>query len=137
MSVAIPAVQQCCVKVEAVRPPHRRLRQEGLTDTDRNFAVATHLSPLAAFLFGPALVTPLVLWLIRKDQSVFNDDHGREVINAVLSFLLYHVVAVVTIIGVIALPVLYILGIVNLIRGAIAAGHGEYFRYPLTIRFLS
>ncbi len=77
-------------------------------DTDRNFGIAIHLSPLVAFLFGPAILAPLVLWLIRKDESPFVDDHGREMLNALLSFVVYHIVAVITLFGIIALPVLYI-----------------------------
>ncbi len=107
-----------------------------LSDTDRNFGLAIHLSPLVSFVFAPALLVPLVLWLIRKDESPFVDDHGREMLNAILSFVLYHIVAVITIIGIIALPVLYIVGVVNLVRGAVSAGRGELFRYPMTIRFL-
>ena len=90
-----------------------------------------------AFVFAPVLLAPLILWLIRKDQSSFVDDHGREMLNALLSFVLYHIVAVITIIGMVALPVLYIVGVVNLVRGAVAAGRGELFRYPITIRFLT
>ena len=78
-----------------------------------------------------------MLWLIRKNESEFNDDHGREMTNALISFFLYHVAAVITVIGIVVLPVLYVIGIVNLIRGAVAAGRGEYFRYPITIRFVS
>jgi uncharacterized Tic20 family protein len=33
--------------------------------------------------------------------------------------------------------VLIIVAIVNMIRGAVAASNREYFRYPLTIRFIS
>ncbi len=106
------------------------------TDTDRHFGIAIHLSPLVAFLIGPAILLPLVLWLIRKDESPFVDDHGREMLNAILSFVLYHIVAIITIIGIIALPVLYIVGVVNLVRGDVSAGRGELFRYPMTIRFL-
>ena len=112
------------------------LRSGVLTDSDRNYGIAMHLSPLAGFVFGPAILAPLVLWLVRKDESAFVDDHGREMVNVILSFVLYHFLAVITVIGIIALPVLYIVGIVNVIRGAVAAGRGEYFRYPMTLRFL-
>jgi uncharacterized Tic20 family protein len=115
----------------------RRLRQRQLTDSDRNLAVAIHLTPLAAIVFWPFLFTPIVLWAVRKNESPFDDDHGREMTNALISFVIYHVVAVVTLIGLIALPVLYVIAIVNMIRGAVAAAHGEYFRYPMTIRFIS
>ncbi len=134
MSVAIPAG---CHHPLGIEVPTQRLRQDDVTNTERNCSVAMHLSPLVAFVFGPAVLAPLVLWLVRKDESAFNDDHGREMINSLLSFFLYHVVAAITIIGLLALPVLYVVGIVNVIRGAIAASRGEYFRYPMTIRFLS
>lgn len=104
--------------------------------TDRHFGVAIHLSPLAGLLFGPLILAPLVLWLVRRDQSPFVDDHGREMVNALISFVIYHVVAVVTVIGIIALPVLYVVGLVSMVRGAVAASRSEPFRYPMTLRFL-
>ena len=42
-----------------------------------------------------------------------------------------------TIVGILLLPVLWIVAVVSLIRAAIAAGRGEYFRYPVTMRFLT
>jgi uncharacterized Tic20 family protein len=124
--------------------PHRaasgRLRQEGLAESDRNFAICIHLSPLVLGILGLwplSIVAPLALWLIRRNASVFNDDHGREVTNFVLSFTLWHIVTLITVVGIVLWPVLWIVAIVNSIRGAVAAGSGEYFRYPMTVRFLS
>jgi len=114
--------------------------QRDLTDTDRNWAIAIHLSPLAGFAFGLFVFAPIVLWLIRRNESAFNDDHGREATNALLSFLLYNLVAGVLIFAIIGIPILiavWVIAIINVIRGAIAAGRGEYFRYPMTIRFIS
>lgn len=116
--------------------PTGRLRQDGVSGSDRNMAVAIHLSPLVMLgVLGPlALAVPLVLWLIRKDDSPFVDDHGREVLNFGVSFVLLHLLLGVTVIGMVFFPVLWIVGIVNVIRGAVSAGSSEYFRYPLTIR---
>ena len=136
MSIAVPAGAPP-IPAEPAQAAKARLYQRGLTDSDRNFAIAMHLSPLAAFIFWPAFFAPIVLWAVRKNESAFNDDHGREMTNALISFFLYHVAAIITVIGVIALPVLYVIAIVNMIRGAVAAGRGEYFRYPMTIRFIS
>jgi uncharacterized Tic20 family protein len=136
MSIATPAAQQ---PVPLPQPAFRpgRLYQGSLTESERNFSIAMHLSPLAACLFGPLIFAPIVLWIIRKDESEYNNDHGRETTNAVLSFLIYNVAAVLTVVGVIALPVLYVIAVINVIRGAVAAGRGEFFRYPITIRFFS
>jgi uncharacterized Tic20 family protein len=137
MNLAIPAAGAHPAPVGPVPLGTSRLRQRGLSDGDRNFSVAMHLSPLAGFVFWPAVFAPIVLWAIRKDESAFNDDHGREVTNALISFVLYHFAAFITVIGIVALPVLYVIAVINVIRGAVAAGRGEYFRYPMTIRFIS
>ncbi len=108
-----------------------------INDTDRNYSVGIHLAPLAAFVFAPLILASLVLWLVRKDESPFVDDHGRETMNALISFVIYHFIAIVSVIGIVALPVLYVVGVVNLIRGAVAAGRGEFFRYPMTMRLLT
>ena len=120
--------------------PKARLRDESLSDSDRNYAVSMHLASLVLAVLGAGILMvlgPLVLWLIRRDHSPFDDDHGREVMNFGISFFLWHIVTAITVIGLVLWPVLWIVAIVNNIRGAIAAGNGEYFRYPMTIRFLS
>ncbi len=121
-------------------PQPARLRHAGVTESERNYSIAMHLSVLVLSLVGIwplSMLAPVVLWLIRRHHSVFNDDHGREVINVMLSFLLWHVITAITIVGLALWPVLWVVLIVNYIRGAIASGNGEYLRYPMTIRFLS
>lgn len=138
MNVAAPAVESPTRPFAAAAGRPGRLRDANLSESERNFALAMHLSPFTYIFAGPlALCFPLILWIVRKDQSVFNDDHGREVVNFGISFILFHVILAITVIGLMLLPVLWVVAIVNLIRGAIAAGRGEYFRYPVTIRFLS
>ncbi len=140
MNVASPSVKPRDPAQVARRPKiasSGRLRGGSLTESDRNFAIGMHLSPLALSIIGLfplSLLAPLVLWLVRRQESVFDDDHGREVINCILSYSLWCVLTLPTVIGPI---VIIVVALVNCIRGAIAAGNGEYFRYPMTIRFLS
>ncbi len=138
MSIAMPAAEESHVRIEPPALTRRgRLRVEGLSDTDRNFALAIHLTALAGVFIHVLLFAPLVLWLIRKNQSAFDDDHGRELINMQLTGLVLVPICVITVIGI---PLAIMWGVVifiNMIRGAVAAGKGEYFRYPMTIRFLS
>ena len=143
MNVASPSVKPRDPAPVAPRPrlaSSGRLRGGSLTESDRNFAIGMHLSPLVLSivgLFPLSLFAPLIIWLVRRKESVFDDDHGREINNFLLSFLLWHLVTVITFVGVILWPVLWVVALVSCIRGAIAAGNGEYFRYPMTIRFLS
>lgn len=122
--------------------PTGRLRDTSIPDSDRNMAIAVHVSPFAALLLMPALgpigfIAPLIIWLVRKDTSPFLDDHGREVLNACLSCVIWCLALAITIVGIPLAVILVIVMMVNMIRGAVAANRSEYFRYPMTIRFFS
>ena len=109
-----------------------RLHQEGLDESLRNITILMHLSLLAGLLLSMsplAVLLPLGFWLIYRSKSEFINDHGREVINFGLSMILFSFL-------VITVPFIIIILLVNTIRAAKAAHRGEYFRYPITIRFL-
>lgn len=120
-------------------PYNGLIRDTEVPKPERHYVAAIHLSPLLGILFALfpfSFLFPLVLWLIRKDQSGFVDDHGREAMNFIISLLLWHVILLITVIGVIFWPVLWILALVSFIRAAVAGSRGEYFRYPATFRLL-
>jgi len=99
-----------------------------------------HLCALVGFIvpFGH-IIGPLVVWLIKKDESAFVDDQGKEAINFQISMTLYAVVAailILVVIGIFLLIGIGILDIVLVIIAAVKANAGEKFRYPLTIRFI-
>ena len=107
---------------------------------ERTWGLIVHLSALAGFIipFGH-IIGPLVIWLIKKDESPFVDDQGKEAINFQISMTLYAVVAAVlilVIIGIFLLIGIGILDVVLVIVAAVKANAGEKFRYPLTIRFI-
>ncbi len=116
-----------------------RLRTPSLGESDRNYSVVMHLAPLSSFFLGPlAFVAPLIIWLIRREQSAFNNDHGREVLNMMITGLILSCTLIlIPIIGWLALVIWYVTIVVSNVRGAMAASKGEYFRYPMTFRFLS
>ncbi|MBX3387921.1 MAG: DUF4870 domain-containing protein [Phycisphaeraceae bacterium] len=111
----------------------------------RSYATFTHLVPLIAHLGGPfiiPLVAAIIMWQIKKDESPFLDDHGRESTNFQLSMLIYAilVVPIAAIItcglgAILAIPLL-VLNIVGCILAAKAAHRGEYYRYPMSIRIV-
>lgn len=119
------------------------LRNDRLVDHDsaeweRLYSVFQHLTLL---VHVPVILVPaIVMWLIKKDASPFVDDHGRESINFQISLIIYYLISLVLVpVCYIGLPVMigvWALGIVGMIMGAMAAGRGEYFRYPMCIRFL-
>lgn len=108
--------------------------------SDRTYTTFVHLAGLLSLVdlgvTGAAgLVATLVMWLIKKDESPFIDDHGRDAMNFQISCLIYAVAGIVLTLGIATLLVIG-LRLWGNIRGALAANRGEYYRYPMTIRFL-
>jgi uncharacterized Tic20 family protein len=110
--------------------------------SERNWSMWMHLSLLAyPVTMGLVFVAPLVMWLTRKDDSPFIDDHGKETINFHVSLFLYSLIF--TGLGFLTcgvawglIPGIYILGIVGMILAAKAAHRGEYYRYPMSLRLI-
>ena len=108
-------------------------------DQERLWAMLAHLlSFVAAYLFL-GFVAPLVVLLVFGQRSAYVRAHAVESLNFNLSWLLYGIVAVILAIVLIGIPILIALGIAYLVLVVIAsvrANNGEFFRYPLTIRFV-
>lgn len=109
---------------------------------DCTYAMLMHLSLLAVHFTGLIILIPLVMWLVRRHDSKFIDDHGKETVNFHISLTLY---GIIMFIGgfltcgagwYVGLPAVWVLGIVGMILASIAGNHGEYYRYPACIRFI-
>ncbi|MCK4340889.1 MAG: DUF4870 domain-containing protein [Phycisphaerae bacterium] len=99
----------------------------------RAWGMACHLLALVGFL------GPLIMWLIKKDEHPFVDDQGKEALNFQISVLIYAVgcgFLVIVLIGLLLLPALGIFNLVMIIIATVRANDGEYYRYPLCIRFI-
>jgi uncharacterized Tic20 family protein len=109
---------------------------EPVDSDSRGWAVAAHLIPL----FGFGFIGPLIIWLIKRDEDAFVEEHSREALNFQISVLIYMIVSgllILVLIGLLLLPVLVIFWFVASVVAAIKAANGQAFRYPLTIRFVS
>ena len=124
----------------AVPPVPAPLDPARMERETRQWAFFLHLSVLAGFVVPIAgFVAPIVIWQLKKDDLPGIDAHGKNVVNWLISKLIYVVVSVVlllAVIGFVLLPVVLVLGIVFPIMGAVKANNGEVWKYPLAIRFL-
>ncbi|MBU9712611.1 DUF4870 domain-containing protein [Evansella tamaricis] len=92
---------------------------------------------LISFFFP--LIGPLVIWLIKKNDSDYIDHHGREYFNFLISFTVYYIIGFIltfVLIGILVLIVLGIATIVLTIIAAIKAYEGDRYRFPLIFRLL-
>ncbi len=111
-----------------------------ISEDERNWGIFCHISPFAGYLIPLGnIILPLVLWLVKKEQSSFIDEVGKEIVNFQISISLYAIIATALILLLIGLPLLIAIGIFNIvviILGAVAASKGEVYYFPLNIRFI-
>jgi uncharacterized protein len=84
-------------------------------------------------------IGPIVIWLLKKDDSEFIDYHGKEYLNFLISYFVYGTVSgilTVVLIGFVLLPVVGILVFIFTILGAIKAYEGENYRIPTIFRLI-
>lgn len=110
------------------------------TTEQKQTGMFLHLSQLLNFVvpFG-GVVAPILIWQFKKDEVPALDAHGKMVVNWIISAAIYGAVSAVlcfVLIGFLGLAALFIMGIAFPIIGAIKANNGEYWEYPLTIKFL-
>jgi len=111
------------------------------TKNERTWGMLCHISTFTG-MFIPLgnILSPLIIWLIKKDESPFITDQGKEVLNFQISMIIYILLSLFLIILLIGIPILIGLIIFNIIVtiiGAINANDGKYYRYPITIRFIN
>lgn len=100
---------------------------------DKSMGMLAHLLGVLGF------IGPLIIWLIKKDQSPFVNDQGKEALNFHLTLLIGIIIGVATScigVGLVITPLVWILGVIFSILGAMKAKDGIAYRYPFAIRFI-
>ena len=108
----------------------------------RTWSVLCHASALLGlfFHFLGHLGGPLIVWLMKRGDSPEIDAHGKESLNFQISMLIYDAVAAILCIVLIGIPILIALWVLNtvlVIIASVKASEGKFYRYPITIRFIS
>lgn len=124
-------------------------RTESIDKDSRLWGTFCHLSGALGLIGVPfgGIAGPLVIWLIKREDYPFVEDQGKEALNFQISMMIYFMIggfaAMLMIFTMILAPVgipvflaLYIFEVVQIILASIKANEGQYYRYPLTIRFI-
>lgn len=107
-----------------------------LSKDDKNMGMLAHL--LGAFT---GFLGPLIIWLVKKEDSAFVEQEGKESLNFQITILIIYVALVpISIItcgfgGILYLP-LFVLVVVFSILGAMKAKEGIAYRYPFALRLI-
>ncbi|MBM3857310.1 MAG: DUF4870 domain-containing protein [Verrucomicrobia bacterium] len=111
-------------------------------ESERSCCIALHLLGLSGLIFSITcihIIAPLILWLLKRSSSSLVDRTGKEVLNFQISWTLYLFVSgalCFVLIGWFIFPFISLAWLILMIRAAMKASNGEFYSYPMTIRFL-
>ncbi|MDK3162345.1 DUF4870 domain-containing protein [Kamptonema cortianum] len=118
-----------------------------LTPQDKTLGMLCHLLAFCGLIipFGN-IIGPLVIWLVKKNESSFVDDQGKESLNFQITATIILTAAMILsgiltliLIGFLLIPLVGIAALAVLVFVVIAsikANDGVAYRYPWSIKFI-
>jgi uncharacterized Tic20 family protein len=104
---------------------------------EKTFAMLAHILGIIP------LLGPLLIWILKKDESPFVDDQGRESIAyqfiVLIAFVAVAVLSAIPAVGCLAVVLWPAVGVSNIIMVVLAglkANEGVAYRYPFALRVL-
>lgn len=104
------------------------------TSDEKTMAILSHILTLVC-----GFLAPLIIYLIKKDESPYVRKHAVESLNFQISVVIYGIgaaILVFLIIGIFLLIALGILAVILAIIATVKASEGKFYQYPFTIRLI-
>lgn len=128
---------------------------------ENTYCFLIHISVLLGFIHVIlGLITPIILWTLYREKNQRVDQHGKNVLNWILSFMIYLSICFIIVFplnsfmnlslnysynfsspislfsGFVPITILMILSIIFILVGGLKASTGKLWKYPLSIKFL-
>jgi uncharacterized Tic20 family protein len=97
------------------------------------------LSHLLAIVPGVGIIGPLVIYLLKRDESSFVAENAKESLNFQITIFLACMISVLLMVVLIGFLLLWALGILNLVLVIVAtvkAAEDKIYRYPFNLRLI-
>ena len=101
------------------------------TSDEKTMALLSHVLTLAV-----GFLAPLIIYLIKKDESSFVASHAKESLNFQITVFIIVVVLFITIIGILLVWIVGFVTLILVIMATIKASEGKLYKYPFSIRFI-
>jgi uncharacterized protein len=101
------------------------------TSDERTMAILSHILCLVA-----GFIAPLIIYLIKKDESPYVRDHAKESLNFQITLMIVCIVLAITIIGILLIWVVGILNLILVIIATIRASENKLYKYPVNFRLI-
>ncbi|WP_417763462.1 DUF4870 domain-containing protein [Shewanella sp.] len=111
-----------------------------VTKEERDMGILVHVASFAGYIipFG-TILGPLIVYLMKRDESEFVAACGKNCLNFQISLAIYFVISLIlafVLVGFLLMGILALFNLIVTVIAAIKASEGEVFSYPLAIRFI-
>ena len=112
-----------------------------LTNDETTLATVAHLGAFAAFMAPGVgnILLPLVIWLVKRDESEYIDLHAKEALNFQITVTILMAASGILAVIVIGFFFMLIIGLLTMalsITAAVKANRGELYEYPINFRLI-
>lgn len=101
------------------------------TSDEKTLALISHV-----ITFISSFIAPLIIYLIKKDESAFVAEHAKESLNFQITVFIVIIVCIISIVGLLLLWAVGLLAFILVIIATIRASEGKIYRYPFSIKFI-
>ena len=104
------------------------------TSDEKNMALLAHVLTLVVGFIGP-----LVIYLVKQDESEFVRRHAAESLNFQISVFIYALCCIPLVFIIVGIPLLIIIGLSALVLTIVAtikAAEGNPYKYPFTLHLI-
>ena len=104
------------------------------TPDEKTMGILSHILCIVG-----GFIAPLIIYLIKKDESAYISEQSKEALNFQLTMLICYIVSWILIfvfIGIILVFLVIILNLVLIIIATIKASEGKLYKYPINFRLI-
>lgn len=101
------------------------------TGDEKTMAILSH----ALTIVFPILA-PLIIYLIKKDESAYVAWHAKESLNFQITVMIVVIGLIITIIGILLVWLVGIAVLILVIIASIRASEGKLYKYPFALRLI-
>jgi len=112
----------------------------------RNWGTLCHLSALLMFVamlarlaVGGNVPGPLLVWLVKRGDCAFVDEHGKESLNFQVMMAIAGIIVLLVPIALVRTPLQVVWSVLNVafvFVASVKASNGATYRYPMPVRLI-
>ena len=104
------------------------------TSEEKTMALLSHVLCVVVWLFPP-----LIIYLIKKDESAYVSAHAKESLNFQITVAIAYFICIILsfiLIGLFLFWIVWIVAVIFEIMATVKANEGKHYTYPISIRLI-